>query len=75
MLQWGMPSHKVSTVPLLDYFISYIRATGTAVGMKAAAADHFEVDRSTISNALTHLRREKRLGRDVFRKWRDSRDS
>ena len=65
----GMPPNITD---LLDFFLAHIRQNGSTVGMKSAAAKHFGVDRRTISNALAELRRDKRLGRDVYRKWSDS---
>lgn len=70
-----MSRKKFSTTELLDYFLAHIRHNGSPTGMKAKAAQHFGVDRCTISRALSDLRRERRLGRDVFRRWRDSCDS
>ncbi len=67
-----MAPKKFSTTELLDYFLSHIRQTGSTTGMKTKAATHFGVTKQTISNALAYLRREKSLGRDVFRRWRDS---
>ncbi len=75
MLYYSMSAKKFSVNELLDYFLSHIRQNGSTVGMKAKAAKHFGVDCRTISRALDELRRQKRLGRDVFRRWRDSCDS
>lgn len=71
----GMGTKKLIDTALLDYLLAHISQNSSTVGMKSAAAKHFGVDRCTITRALSELRRQKRLGRDVFRKWRDSRDS
>ena len=63
---------KFSLEDFLDHCLAYIRSNGTSNGMKANAAKHFGVDRRTISRWLHEIRRRRRLGRDVYRCWRDS---
>jgi len=70
-----MARNKFSLPELLDYLVSYIHAHGSPTGMKQAAAAHFDCDRRTITRALDELRRQKRLGRDAYRKWRNSTDA
>ena len=67
-----MASNKFTTTELLDFFCEFIKQSNGTVGMKGSAAEHFGCDKKTVTRALSDLRREKRLGRDVFRKWRDS---
>ena len=62
---------KFSTNELLDFLCEYIRQNSKPTGMMGAAAEYFCVDPKTIKAALDELRRRKRLGRDVFRRWRD----
>ncbi|MCH8854238.1 MAG: hypothetical protein IID41_16540 [Planctomycetes bacterium] len=67
-----MQYQKFSIENLLDFCCEFINQSHKAHGMVDAASQYFDCDRKTISRALNDLRRQKRLGRDVFRQWRDS---
>ena len=69
-----MAHRKFTTEDLLDFFCEYIKQSNGTVGMKAKAAQFFGVDRKTITLRLNDMRQQRRLGRDVFRRWRDSCD-
>ena len=57
---------------LVGFFLDYISQHATAHGMRNAAAVHWGVDRRTINRWLDSLRQRRRIGRDVFRDWRDA---
>ncbi len=54
---------------LVQFFLDFIKANGTARGMKDDAATRWGVDRRTIDRRLDALRQRRRIGRDVFRRW------
>ncbi len=68
-----MAQKKVSTTELLDYLLYLVRQNDDSEGMMAKAAKHFGVSTRTITRVLDGLRRDKLVGRGVYRRWRNSR--
>ncbi len=64
---WAM----LSDTELVQFFVSYVREHGTARGVRAAAAARWHVDRQTIGRWLADLRQKRKIGRGVYRVWRD----
>ena len=66
-----MPSKAPTDAALLAFSVSYVHQHGTAKAMTVAAAVHFGVDQRTIYTGLARLRQQRKIGRGVFRTWRD----
>lgn len=65
-----LPDGPISPESLRQFFLHFISGSGTAVGMKQAAGQHFGVKPSTISRHVNELRTMLRPRADNL--WRSS---